>query len=238
VSGANIFHLHIPKTAGTSLRTAFVCNKYKVAPIGSEFAFDPQQHADVDLFSGHAGYRAVANSPALRGRVVTILRDPYDRALSYYYHLIKLHREGLENSERTNLATKYSLFDFLAIRDHPHILSDLYNAVTWQLVHDPDINARMGYRLDQPRLTDSDLVERAKANLSSFLVVGFQTRMDAFAEDLRRATGFDHKLGVDNANTSRAAPEAIDVETRRRLGAWIEMDVEVYNWALTHFRRD
>ncbi len=237
MSGANIVHLHIPKTAGTSLRVAFQRNKYKVLAINSDFVYDPEKHADVDLFSGHVGYRAVEASPALRGKVVTILRDPYDRVLSYYYHLVKLQAVGQENSERTNLATKYGLFDFLGLRDHPHLLNDLYNAVTWQLVCDTSLGLRMSFRRDKPPVLDSDLVKIAKTNLSSFLVVGFQDRMSDFAEDLRKATGFANPLGQENANSGRESLEAIDAETKRRVRSWIEMDLEIYEWALDHFRR-
>ena len=232
MSGARLFHLHVPKTAGTSLRGAFHSAKYKVAPVNSNFVYDPAQHAEVDLFSGHAGFRAVEASPEFHGKVVTILRDPYDRVVSYYYHLVKQRRDGREDSHRTNLAAKYSLVDFLAIKDDPHLLSDLYNAVTWQLAHDSDIHARMAYRRREPAFSDADLVERAKANLSSCLVVGFQSRLDVFLDKLRQATGFAVQLRAENANPERAALESVDAETRRRIRGWIELDVEVYEWAL------
>lgn len=228
----------MPKTAGTSLRSAFHHAKHKVLPVNSNFVYDPAQHAEVDLFSGHAGFRAVEASPELRGKVITILRDPYDRVLSYYYHLIKLHRGGHEDSHRTNLASKYGLAEFLAIKDDPHLLNDLCNSVTWQLVYDHDVHARMAYRRREPAFSDTDLVARAKANLSSFLVVGFQSRPGAFLDKLRAATGFAVRLGAENANPERAALEAMDAETRRRLRGWIELDLEVYEWALARLGGD
>ncbi len=238
MSGARLFHLHVPKTAGTSLRGAFHRAKHKVLPVNSNFVYDPALHADVDLFSGHAGFRAVEASLELRGNVVTILRDPYDRVLSYFYHLVKLHREGHENTHRTNLASKYGLAEFLAITDDPHLLNDMFNSMTWQLVHDNDIHARMAYRRREPVFGAADLVARAKSNLSSFRVVGFQSRPGAFLEKLRRATGLSLQLGAENANPERAAVEKLDVETRRRLRGWIELDLEVYEWALAELGRD
>jgi hypothetical protein len=237
LSGANLFHLHIPKTAGTSLRTAFQRNRNRVLPIGARFAYDASQHAEVDLFSGHAGFRVIASEPTLRGKVVTILRDPYDRIASYYYHLVKLHNEGKESTERTNLAAKYSLVEFLGIKDHPHLLTDLYNTVTWQLAWDAHLEFRMAFRREQPRLLDSDLVERAKTNLSSFLVVGFQDRMQDFVENLQQKTGFAVRLGADNANPEREPFDTLDAETRRRMRDWIEMDLEVYEWASANLGR-
>ena len=236
--GLNLFHLHIAKTAGTSLRSAFFHNDYKVLSVDSAFVYDAGAHGDVDLFSGHAGFKAVEASPALREKVVTILRDPYERVMSYYHHLVMLQEKGWEVSVRTQLAVKYEFKEFLAIRDDAHLLSDVYNTVTWQLVHDPYFGARMNFRRDNPRVSEADLVARAKANLSSCLVVGLQSRMDLFARRLREKTGFSVPLGAENANPARPAVEALDAETRRRLRGWIEMDLEVYEWAVAEFGRE
>lgn len=237
MSGVNLLHLHIPKTAGTSLRSAFAHSKHNVLQVKPDFVYDPQRHADVDLFSGHVGFRVVEASPALRDRVVTILRDPYDRVVSYYYHLAKLNADGIERSARTNLAAKYPLHEFLAIKDHPHLVNDLYNAVTWQLAWDSDLQSRMSYRQQHAAFTESELVERAQASLRTFLVVGIQTRMSEFAARLKRATGFAERLPLENANPARAALSTVDAETRRRARPWIEMDIEVYEWALAHLDR-
>ncbi|MDE3177469.1 MAG: sulfotransferase family 2 domain-containing protein [Pseudomonadota bacterium] len=238
MSGARLFHLHIPKTAGTALRSAFGRAEHKILPVGSNFVFDPARHGDVDLFSGHAGFRAVEASPALRGKVITILRDPYDRLMSYYYHLVQQHRDGLENSHRSLLASKYNLAEFLAIKDDPHLLSDIYNTMTWQLVYDISVNARMEYRSRMPAFSEADLVERAKANLSSFLVVGFQSQMGPFLSKLKEMSGFSGRLVTENATAERVALHAIDADTRRRLRGWIELDLEVYEWALANLGRD
>lgn len=236
--GANIFHLHIPKTAGSSLRSAFHHNNYKMLPVEAGFVYDAQKHGEVDLFSGHVGLRTVQASPAFQGKVVTILRDPYERVFSYYHHLILLHDQGSEVSERTQLAAKYDLRAFLALKDDAHLLSDIYNTMTWLMVHDAGLMQRKIFRLGQPPLSDADLVARAKANLSSCLVVGLQDRMDLFARRLKQATGFAAPIAKENANLARPPLEALDAETRRRMRGWIEMDLEVYEWALAEFGRD
>ena len=234
---ANLVHLHIPKTAGTALRLAFERNRQRVCIIGSNFVYEAEKHAEIDLFTGHAGFRTIAEQPALRDKVVTILRDPYDRIASYYYHLLTLHREGLESSPRTDLASKYNLNDFLGVRDHPHLITDLYNAATWQLVWDAHIHERVAFRREQPLMLDADLVARAKVNLSSFLVVGLQDRLPAFVTDLQEKTGFTVTLASDNANPSREPFASLSAATRRRMRDWIELDLEIYEWARRLFFR-
>jgi hypothetical protein len=238
LAGANLFHLHIPKTAGTSLRAAFERGESRVLAVNSNFVYDPGAHSEIDLFSGHAGFRAVEASPALRGRVVTILRDPEERALSYYHHLIREHDAGREVSYRTRLAARYPLRDFLAVSDHSHLLTDMRNAVTWQLVCDSDLGARMKFRDEQPKLTDADLIARAKDNLASFLVVGLQSRMDLFTRKIQAATGVAVALREDNVNPGRPPLDSLDAQTRRRLREWLELDLAVYDWAQAEFGRE
>ena len=234
---AQLFHLHIPKTAGTSLRSSFDNYNHKILSIDSNFVYDPARHKHIDLFSGHAGYRALEASPNLKGRVITLLRDPFDRVMSYYFHLRESFRVGAEISERTDLANKYSLREFLAIKDHPHLIGDIYNAVTWQLIHDSQSHARMAFRMNQPALGESDLLALARKNLSSFLIVGFQDRIGEFGQAVSRVSGFPIMLGFDNVNKARSALDSLDAETKRRLRAWIEMDIAVHDWASSAFAR-
>ena len=72
----------------------------------------------------------------------------------------------------------------------------------------------------------------SKADLPPIGPVGFQSRLDVFLDKLRQATGFAVQLRAENANPERAALESVDAETRRRIRGWIELDVEVYEWAL------
>ncbi|MCI4679471.1 sulfotransferase family protein [Rhodoblastus acidophilus] len=233
-----LLHLHIPKTAGSSLRAAFARQKYNVFSIDPNFKYDPAEHSAVDVFSGHVGFRAMTEDKGGRLRAVTILRDPVDRILSYYYHLIKLHDAGLEVSERTTLAKKYPLDDFLSIKDHPHLLTDMFNAVTWQLLHGVDISERIAYRRANPPLSDADLVNRATKNLASCLVVGFQDRMPEFLDDLTAACGVRLTLGQDNSNDNRTPVEQISTKTRDNVLSWVHLDVAVYRWARSILIKD
>ncbi|MGO8737833.1 sulfotransferase family 2 domain-containing protein [Rhodoblastus sp.] len=230
-SRRQILHLHIPKTAGSSVRAAFARQKYNVLSINPNFKYDARQHGAVDLFSGHVGFRALADEAGSQLRAVTILRDPVDRILSYYYHLVKLHDAGLEVSERTSLAKKYPLDDFLSIKDHPHLLADMFNAVTWQLLHGVDLTERIAYRRANPPLSDSDLIDRATKNLASCLVVGFQDRIPEFLDDLNNACGVRLTLGQDNVTENRPPVEQISTKTRDNVLSWVHLDVAVYKWA-------
>jgi len=233
-----LLHLHIPKTAGSSLRIAFTRSKYNVLTVNPNFSYGPAEHANVDVFSGHVGYRVVTEDKSDRLRIITLMRDPVDRVLSYYYHLVQLHDSGSERSERTTLAKKYNLDDFLSIKDHPHLLSDIYNAMTWQLIWSTDIVERMAYRRAERALGDTDLINRATRNLRSFLVVGFQDQMPKFLQDLNDSCGVQLTLGQDNTNDSRLPIDKLSAKTRDRLLEWLHLDLAVYRWARNQFSLD
>lgn len=232
---AKLFHIHIPKTAGTSLRAAFERAGWVIGFIGPDFVFDPAQHKDVELFSGHVGFKTLKTEPALKQRVITLLREPRDRILSYYCHLRKLHETGQEISERTTFAIQYDLEDFLDIKDHPDLNSDMLNTTTWQLIHDFLWEERLLFQRQNPQLTSTDLVTQAQNNLASFLLVGFQHRLSDFVKKLETIAETSLSLIVENDNPTRLSWDDISVTAQRRLDSWIEMDRAVYDWALTRF---
>ena len=89
----SLFFLHIPKTAGTSLRELLSC-RFAPADIlalsGATRARQrAQQLADVAQYRfvhGHVPYALVDRFPR-RPFVVTLLRDPLDRAVSAFYDM-------------------------------------------------------------------------------------------------------------------------------------------------------
>jgi hypothetical protein len=90
-SRRTLFHLHIPKTGGTTLSHALASrfDARRVLVAASGFV-EPHELAaaavDVDLVAGHFTWSAVRAFPTPPA-VLTVLRDPVEWALSFYSYL-------------------------------------------------------------------------------------------------------------------------------------------------------
>lgn len=87
--------LHIPKTAGTSISSALLLKygrKHAFPFTGSPprdrerlMAVDPKRRSEIRLFYGHSYYETGVEE-ADRARIITFLREPMDRAISFVHH--------------------------------------------------------------------------------------------------------------------------------------------------------
>ncbi|MEX2524046.1 MAG: sulfotransferase family 2 domain-containing protein [Gammaproteobacteria bacterium] len=96
--------LHIPKTAGTSLRK-FVLENYEPEELffiyskDSHFttqedfkALTQEQKKNYKVFMGHIGFNPV-QFKGLQPTYVSMVRDPVERILSYYHHIMNEREE-------------------------------------------------------------------------------------------------------------------------------------------------
>ena len=90
---AAYYFFHIPKTAGTSLNNVLsaVFAENEICPPGlwhELLRYDPKELTKYKLFRGHFyAYLNVVVDLPLRGFV--FLRDPIERALSHYGHVVR-----------------------------------------------------------------------------------------------------------------------------------------------------
>jgi hypothetical protein len=227
-SPRRVVHLHIPKTAGTAIRGAFLRAKKQVLNANPAFAFNRSKDGAADVISGHFGYRSARTVP--NPHIITVLRDPVDRFLSVYYYLAEQFKTGKEISERTKLASNYSIDDFVDIFDCPDVTQELFNAVTWQIVDGTTFGERLKYR-NQHRSTDSELLARAIENLKGFALVGFQSDMPRFAEKFGENFGFPISLENENVTATRSQADDLSTRTLRKIYDWVYLDTELYRWA-------
>jgi len=222
-----IVHLHVPKTAGTSVRIALQGIAPRTARPNVNFEFDPAQHRKFDLFTGHFGYRVAAK---MQGDIVTVLRDPIDRFLSYYYHCIQLHDSGEEVSERTVLAVKYGIDDYVHLWDCSHATEALFNAVTWQIAFGSRSSERKAFR-NEHAPTDEVLLRIAMDNIDRFALVGIQEEMPQFWAGFEKRYGLKTSPKLEGATKVRRGRDEISTATRNRIYSWVYLDAELYRYA-------
>lgn len=229
VPSSRIVHLHIAKTAGTAVRWAFKQasgGKLRISPHFHESKYAALDPGDFDVFSGHFGFKTATR---LDGQIITVVRDPVDRFVSFYYFLRQQFKEEREKSLRAILADKFPLSEFVKIRDEPQLLEPFHNAMTWQIASGVSLARRRELRILGK--TDDDIVQLALANLATFSLVGIQEKLDLFAHALAKKFSVTLKLKKVNVTPTRVAAEAIGTATISAIREWNYMDIQLYEHA-------
>ena len=246
----SLFFLHIPKTAGTSLRELLSC-RFAPADILALLRSDgreerAQQLAGVGRYRfvhGHVPYALVDRFPR-RPFVVTLLRDPLDRAVSAFYDMrrqartLALTDAGLGRPARARdyaAAARMSLAEF--VRDAPPAASRHLGNLQVSFLASGDVNERFEYSDDyRISISRADL-ERAKAHLAACEFVGITERMVESIELLAYALTTAPLGEVSSANRTPGRPSIAELDddtvaALRDLTAW---DRELYTFACELF---
>ena len=222
-----IVHLHIPKTAGTALRTAFerhYGSDLRVFPGRYEANFADVEKETYDFFSGHIGFDTARR---LDGDVITILRNPVDRFVSIYYFWRQLYASKVEDSWNTQLAARYPLDEFVRITDVPSLIEEFQNRCTFQIAAGSSIEDRRRLRLSG--LNDDSIFKLALSNLDQIKVIGIQERLDGFIGAIESTCGVSLDLKPVNVTKERPSLKEISAASRRAIQEWVYLDVELYH---------
>jgi hypothetical protein len=224
---AKIVHLHIPKTAGTCVREAFVRNKNKVFYANPDFEFNDGAHANYEVFSGHFGYAAANSVPD--AELITVLRDPIERFLSAYYYLVQLYDSGEEITDRTELAKRYTIEEYVRLFDCPVVVMEQFNPATWQIAHGNRPEERSAFRKEIT--SENELLMSARKNLLRCSVVGFQNNLRDLSTEIK--SKYNVELSFEQENTTKNKPktEDIDLATINKIYDSVYLDMELYRWA-------
>ena len=223
---ASIVHVHIPKTAGTSLREAFEAaygDRLRVYPLRFESEYGNIAYPEFNFFGGHIGFKVASG---IGGDLITVLRDPVDRFVSNYFFLRHQSISGEARNHKTFLAERYDLDQFVQIGDEPILQKELRNRMTWQIAYSHRLELRQ--ELIDAGIDDGELVRLALANLETFAVVGIQSDMPGLAEAIRRRYGVNLAIGRANVTGNRLAKRDISPATLRHIERWVYLDEEFY----------
>ena len=154
-----LFFLHIPKTAGTSLRELLSC-RFAPADILALDRRGAHEHPSQQLETisryrfvhGHVPYALVDRFPR-RPFVVTLLRDPIDRAVSafhYMQHLARLQADAIQTWGSPARARDYAAAGRMTlgefIRAAPSAAARHLGNIQVSLLASSDLHARFEYR--------------------------------------------------------------------------------------------
>jgi hypothetical protein len=233
-----VFH-HVPKCGGTSvgraIRKRFLLSQATVLAEATyrteallDSAADPltvlrraealreriflyHMAAGVDCVSahvrfsdtGHAAYHDVA-------KFVTILRDPVGRFISHYRW-----SHGRAHGHAHIAADFDSFLDSAEARHLGAFYVYFFSGL------DPSAD-----------MTSQDALDRAKANLDKFDVVGFLDRLPAFEAAIRETVGVRVRIGHHNKARTEAPPALHDAATQAKIEALTAPDRAFFAHAL------
>jgi hypothetical protein len=238
-----LFFLHIPKTAGTSLRE-LLSPRFSRAEILAFERSDSRELRDEKLASvdryrfvhGHVPY-ALAGRFERRPFVATILRDPLERAVSAF-HYMQGQVLGPVSAARARDYTAAGRMPIgELIRREPLAASrHLGNLQAW-ILSTPNLNERFEYGVDHRVAVSGSDLERAKEHLAACDFIGLTERMNESVDLLSHALQARPLGEVSTANRSpaRLAVAELDPPTMTALADLTAQDRELYTFACRLF---
>jgi hypothetical protein len=229
----SLLFLHIPKTAGTTLNS-IIERQYspqKIYALGERAqeslatcrqmpTAEKQQYR---LILGHMDFGLHEHVPG-PSRYFTVLRQPLERCVSFYYFVQRLSNHYLHEYVYDQ---SWSLAQF--IESGITIMMDNFQT------------RLLSGAWDEPAYgaCTPDLLEQAKLNLQNhFDVVGLTSEFDRTLLLLRRHYGWRNIYCVrQNVTGERPSVQAIDPQTRQLLLAHNQLDMELFQFVQTLFAR-
>jgi hypothetical protein len=215
--------VHLPKTAGTSFRSALakVLGDEAVSPLFLASRLSEQDITRLDRYRVIAGHISIDDATAFRSRcLLTILRNPIDRCLSWYYFVH--NQRAPAQSPETLAAQQCTIRDFFRL-DRSTIFRNIFNRQVRQLG---------GHVLN----TDIDLntaLNRAKATLRDATWIG---RVETLHADLARLRHYhlefsDFELPQLNVTPNRSTIDALDPDIIDQIRSLNDYDLDLYGFA-------
>lgn len=247
--GLPLFFFHIPKTAGSTIQST-LAKHFTADEIVSAgdwttlLELDPKQLSGAKLVQGHF-YGSLEQVAGKQFNTFTILRDPIERALSHYGHILKvqnhyLHPRAVElgslDAYMEDLTAQKTISNFqsrmLAIDTD---VQDFYKKLSkedrqrWQLeqhVETTDFES-----------SNDKIYAHAQAKLKSFFFVGITERFSATLALLCKELRWKYPVNIADQNVNRDRPlqSQLSHQTIKRLKELNKIDIALYSQACKVF---
>ena len=232
-SGKNqlIIFVHIPKTAGTSLRVIIERNfdrqviftidgRNPQKSIKQFNQLSQEEKSSFSLVQGHGEFGALRNLPHRQIKYITFVRDPVERVLSYYSYILS----DAFRRPQAEIAEGMSLKDYMLSR------SD------WQ-VNNHQTRMIAGNVGPEYGACNEEVLERAKNNIINYFhFVGLAEQFDrsilAMSKSLGWRTPFYKSL---NRTNKRINQETIDEDVKDLIRNENRFDLQLYDFVQSRF---
>jgi hypothetical protein len=244
-----IVFLHIPKTAGQSIHAALVdaCGETAVCPARVNehlLKMSIPQLNQYQVFSGHLDW-ALLDCIEGPKYVFTVLREPKDRILSFYFYLrdqaAKMPREQLNRSEHQGMRAALDLSPqdyFLGGEPHlRHFLDDHYdNFYTYYFAgRRYQSRGQLVGLIKRGEMSRSEVLRMAQENMARLDDVFVISQLSEVASKIRRLSGSaaqsaqEYRVNVNRSITPsdrerRLRSLGANDETFRRIEEFCELD--------------
>jgi len=219
--------MHLPKTAGFSFWHGFrnLFGAQNVTDHLADFYIGLRDAARFDqcrMISGHISYRDAAYWFPERA-MMTVLREPIDRAISQYFFLRTL---GNPQDPTASLARAHGIEAYFKLPTQT-LCQTVSNRMTRQLgAHCLDMHASL-----------KTAFKRAKETLHRCHWVGIYESLPGYLQQLQTEPDFhDFVLPRERVTPNRLAVKEIPEELRARIVELNQYDLEIYSWAAAEFR--
>ncbi|HEY1408660.1 MAG TPA: sulfotransferase family 2 domain-containing protein [Promineifilum sp.] len=222
IDEAIVFY-HIPKSAGTTLNRVIRRNyrledRVECGPNTQAFIADfktwsPERLAKIRFLQGHFPFGLHEILPQ-RARCFTLLRDPVERVISYYFHAL---REPAHYLHKYLVGNNWSLKDLL----------DSHIPV---MMNDCEVRLMSGVFDTVPfGEVDEAMLQRAIFNLGKCEVVGLSEQFDRSLLLLQRAFGWRNiRYARVNVGDNRQPSEALPAEVLETVRRYNRLDARLY----------
>lgn len=219
------FFLHIPKAAGTSLFKVFneILGSENVKQVVS-LNKGPKQLETLNeykLVGGHFTYYDYLKFINDDRYSITFLRNPIERFLSQYY-FFKNNVGDIKQPSVVN-AKKLDLKSYVEYYGNKQMYGDVLNRQVWHLVG-----------LQKPTITDNEVLELAKENLSKINFIGIHENLaesiDLLCYDCNWPLIRD--IPVINVTNKKPVYSEVDKNTLERIKELNYLDFQLYDYAL------
>lgn len=231
-----LFFLHIPKCAGTTFREEVIKKKIKPeemlinsgrstkALIEDLKKMPVHEQEKIKCITGHYAFGVHEYYTARPAVHVTILRDPVERVISYYFFVLRNENHYLHKTVKEN---NYSLRDCIENKLTPEL-----NNGQARILAGVGRGTKFGN-------CGRDMLEQAKENLENhFSVVGIAERFDEFLRVLGHELGWDVTVYKNlNVTGNRMKKEDLDGESLAVITEYNRLDIELYRYAGRLFER-
>jgi len=231
----NIIFVHIPKTAGKSVRKSLEkeIDESSIFPEHDQGSIlKAMKNGTHDHFVGHVGASFALKYKPNDHFVFTFLRNPVNRLMSLYNFFSGLDLEKTGSDFTMKFAQENSVEDFFFSRD-PRVLSYLDNTQTWQLAIGADYMTRKKFS----HISEQELLKLARSNIMEMNFCGITEYATKSVELLGQLLKLP--LVENHINSSHATTKFEDLSSgvKEKLRQYTALDNILYNEQKENFER-